>query len=54
MEEGDIQLGYVCSQEQLADLLTKALPKARFEELSAKIGMCVAGAQAYGGDCQPE
>jgi hypothetical protein len=46
VEEGDIQLGYVCSQEQLADLLTKALPKARFKELRAKIGMCVAGAQA--------
>jgi hypothetical protein len=46
VEEGEIQLGYVCSQEQLAYLLTKALPKARFEELRAKIGMCVAGAQA--------
>jgi hypothetical protein len=46
VEEGEIQPGYVCSQEQLADLLTKALLKARFEELRAKIGICVAGAQA--------
>jgi hypothetical protein len=46
VEEGDIQPNYVYSQEQLIDLLTKALPKARFEELRAKISMCVAGAQA--------
>jgi hypothetical protein len=45
VEEGDIQPGYVCSEEQLADILTKALPKARFEELRAKIGMCFTRAQ---------
>jgi hypothetical protein len=33
VEEGDIQLGYVCSEVQLVDILTKAIPKARFKEL---------------------
>jgi hypothetical protein len=51
VEDGDIQLGYVCSEEQLTDILTKALPKARFEELQAKIGMCFIGAQVRGEYC---
>jgi hypothetical protein len=46
VEDDDIQPGYVCSEEQLADLLTKALQRARFEELREKIGMCLVGAQA--------
>jgi hypothetical protein len=46
VEDGEIHPGYVCSKEQFTDILTKALPKARFEELRAKIGMCLVGAQA--------
>jgi hypothetical protein len=46
VEDDDIQPRYVCSEEQLADLLTKALQRARFEELREKIGMCLVGAQA--------
>jgi hypothetical protein len=46
VEDGDVCPGYVCSEDQLADILTKALPKARFEKLRDKIGMSVVGAQA--------
>jgi transposase InsO family protein len=46
VEDGEIHPDHVSSEEQLADILTKALPKSRFEELRAKIGMVVIGAQA--------
>jgi hypothetical protein len=45
VEDGDIQPSHVCSSEQLADILIKAVPKARFEDLWLKIGMCSVGAQ---------
>jgi hypothetical protein len=45
MEEGGIQPGYICSDKQLADILTNALRKVRFEELRARIGMVTVGAQ---------
>jgi predicted solute-binding protein len=45
VEEGDVHPDYVSSEDQLADFLTKALPKARLEELRAQIGMCLVGAQ---------
>jgi hypothetical protein len=31
--EGDIHPVHICSEEQLVDILTKALPRVRFEEL---------------------
>jgi hypothetical protein len=45
VEDGDIHPSYVCNEEQLTDILTKGLPKVRFEELRVKIGMCLVGAQ---------
>jgi hypothetical protein len=45
VDEGDIQPGYICSDKQLANILAKALPKERFEELQARIGMVTIGAQ---------
>jgi hypothetical protein len=45
VEDGDVHLDYVSSEDQLANILTKAPPKARFEELQEQIGMCLVGAQ---------
>jgi hypothetical protein len=36
---------FISTRGQLTDILTKALPKARFQELRAKIGMVLVGAQ---------
>jgi ATP sulfurylase len=38
VEDGGVKPEYV-SSEELADILTKALPKARFKDLRAQIGM---------------
>jgi hypothetical protein len=45
VQDGEIQPSHVCSNEHIADILTKALPKARFEDLRLKIGMFPVGAQ---------
>jgi hypothetical protein len=45
VEDGDIHPSYVCSEDQLVDILTKVLPRPRFEELQVKIGMCLVGGQ---------
>jgi hypothetical protein len=45
VEDGDVHPDYVSSEYQLANILTKAPPKARFEELQEQIGMCLVGAQ---------
>lgn len=37
--EGEINLVYCPSEEQLADIFTKALPKQRFEELRMQLGV---------------
>nr|KYP72830.1 Copia protein [Cajanus cajan] len=38
-KNGDVQLMYCRSEEQLADILTKALPSAKFNELRSKLGV---------------
>ncbi|KAL0331213.1 UNVERIFIED_CONTAM: Retrovirus-related Pol polyprotein from transposon RE1 [Sesamum angustifolium] len=37
---GEIELTYCSTEEQLADIFTKALPRNKFEELRMKIGVC--------------
>ena len=39
VEEGTVELFFVKTDYQLADLLTKALPKERFDYLVRRIGM---------------
>ena len=39
-KEGDIQLVYCNTESQNADILTKALPKIRFEFLRERLGVC--------------
>ena len=39
-KEGDIQLVYCNIESQNADILTKALPKIRFEFLRERLGVC--------------
>jgi len=36
---GDIEIEYVCSQNQLADILTKALSRDLFQILRSRIGL---------------
>jgi hypothetical protein len=45
-EEGEVHPDHVSSEEQVAYIVTKALPKATFEELRNKIGVSHVGAQA--------
>ncbi|RVX00264.1 Retrovirus-related Pol polyprotein from transposon RE1 [Vitis vinifera] len=39
-KDGEVKLLYLQTEDQIADVLTKALPKARFETLRSKIGLC--------------
>ena len=39
LDEGSIKAGYINTQDQLADLLTKSLGRVKFQELRARIGM---------------
>ena len=39
VEDGTIAVKHVRTEEQHADILTKALPRVRFQELKKKIGM---------------
>jgi hypothetical protein len=39
LDEGSIKAGYINTQDQLADLLTKSLGRVKFQELCARIGM---------------
>lgn len=38
--EGEVKLIYCKTENQVADILTKALPKSRFEFLRQKLGVC--------------
>ena len=38
-KDGEVKLLYCKTGDQIADVLTKALPKARFETLKSKIGL---------------
>jgi hypothetical protein len=42
-QEGELELHYCTSEEQLADLFTKPLAKNMFEDLRGRIGMCSFG-----------
>jgi hypothetical protein len=39
--EGRIEIQFVGMNDQLADILTKQLPKTRFQEMKGKIGVAV-------------
>ena len=39
LEEGSVKLIYTPTALQTADILTKALPRANFEDMSTKLGM---------------
>ena len=39
LDEGSIKAGYINTQDQLADLLTKSLGRVKFQELRTRIGM---------------
>ena len=43
IKRGEVSVVKVTSKEQAADILTKALPKASFEEGKRKLGMCRLG-----------
>ena len=39
VNNGIVQLSYVPTRLQIADILTKALPRVSFEELNSKLGL---------------
>jgi hypothetical protein len=39
VEEGSIKTKFVATNDQLADILTKALGKVKFEDMRSKIGI---------------
>lgn len=39
VENGDVEIRYVHTFDQVTDILTKGLPKSRFEFLCAKLGI---------------
>ena len=36
---GSVELKYIPTRQQIADILTKALPRPNFEDLSNKLGL---------------
>ena len=39
IEEGEVELNFCRSEEQIADILTKALPKEKFQSLREALGV---------------
>jgi hypothetical protein len=39
LEEGSVKEYYICTKDQLADLLTKSLGRIKFQELCSRIGV---------------
>jgi hypothetical protein len=39
LEEGSIKANYIATTDQLADILTKSLGKAKFQEMKRRIGL---------------
>ena len=39
LEEGSIKANYIATSDQLADILTKSLGKAKFQEMRRKVGL---------------
>ena len=46
MEEGSISGKFVATHDQLADILTKALGRVKFQELHTRIGMALINPKA--------
>jgi len=40
VEAGDIHYAYIPTHDNIADCLTKSLPRPKFQELTARMGMC--------------
>lgn len=40
IHNGDVNLQYVSMETNPADLFTKPLPKARFNQLASRVGIC--------------
>jgi hypothetical protein len=40
VEKGDIEMRYIYTERQLADILTKQLDSSRFVDLRGEIGVC--------------
>ncbi|PNX62422.1 gag-pol polyprotein, partial [Trifolium pratense] len=41
VEEGVVKLEHIATEEQLADIFTKALDAVQFEKLRGKLGVCL-------------
>ena len=39
LEEGKVEVDHVCTEDQLADILTKSLGKQKFLEMRKRIGV---------------
>ena len=39
VEEGKIEVNYICTDDQLADILTKSLGRQKFTEMRGRIGV---------------
>jgi hypothetical protein len=53
VEESKIEVNYVCTDDQLADILTKSLGRLKFLEMRERIGVQAVktSTSCLGGDC---